>query len=237
GEVKIRESFSVVINARISQQGTAGPYRFKNDPIFSDSGELVYIFHYLLDRRGRTDGKETFDKIAESSLDVICSIDAEGYFQTVNTAVERLWGYRADYLQGKFFMDFVYAPDSEETKSRGLELREGRNLRFFENRILCKNGNHMSMIWSAKWDQEDKLYYCIGKDATEKKKTELEMQLMIDNTDESFILLDKSLMITAYNLRFFRLYKEYFGKELKKNAAILDYSITDDRSHLLEIYK
>ncbi len=211
---------------------------FTITPILSEAGEISYIFLCFEEPRNTPlKGPGTVEKIAESSLDVICGIDDEGRFLTVNTAAERLWGYPVNFLPGRKFLDFVYEPDIETTMKSGLAVKEGKNLRFFENRIVCKNGKHMTMVWSAKWDEEDRVFYCIGKDATEKKKAEFEMQLMIDNTDEAFVLLDKNLLITAYNRVFFRLYKHFFGKEIKKEVSILEYAIADNQSHLLHIYE
>lgn len=42
---------------------------------------------------------------------------------------------------------------------------------------------------------------------TDQKRTEEEMKLLINNTEESFILLDKDLKIVSFNNQFQNLYK------------------------------
>lgn len=215
----------------------------ENIPIVADSGEIKYIYHCLADSPPQAftpspaeESRGALNKIMESSLDVICVIDEEGKFVNVSTAAERLWGYSPDFLLGRNCMEYVYKPDHESSTRAGMVVKAGRDMNFFENRIICKDGNHMPMIWSAKWDATDKLFYCVAKDATEKKKTELEMKLMIHNTDESFILLDNELKIVAYNQIFYQLYEEYFGKAIKKGVSIFDYGVAGNKAHLWAIY-
>ncbi len=255
-DLYLRSSFEKVIDEKLvskadwpeqtasHQKVNERSFCAESRPIVSDAGDLQYILISIVESDTATrhlhysqTNKRFLEKILESSLDVICSIDEEDSFVAINAAAERLWGYSPDYLLGKKYADFVYPPDLEKTKTISLAVREGKDLRFFENRIICKNGKHMTMIWSAKWEPDHKLFYCIAKDATEKKNAELEMQLMIDNTDESFVLLDKNLFITAYNQLFFNRYKEHFGKEIRKGTSILDYSVSGDHSHLLLLYK
>lgn len=110
--------------------------------------------------------------ILDSSLDVICSFDEEGRFAHVNSASERIWGYKPQELLGKKYMDFVFHDDVENTIKADIDIRNGKPVTMFENRYIHKNGSIISMLWSAKWDDEYKLSYCIARDATEKKNLE-----------------------------------------------------------------
>ncbi|MEX2600791.1 MAG: PAS domain S-box protein [Balneolaceae bacterium] len=74
-------------------------------------------------------------------------------------------------------------------------------------------------------------------DSTDLKQARLEMELLIDNTDESFILMDKDLRILSFNTQFDRLYQDYFGKKVRKGESILDYARTDRREKVRKIYE
>ena len=111
-------------------------------------------------------------KLLNSSLDVICSIDEEGKFVIINSAAKNVWGYEPDELSGIYYMDLVVEEDKPKTIDAATRIMAGVNMTNFENRYLCKDGSVKHILWSARWDDEEKLMYCIAKDATEKKQAE-----------------------------------------------------------------
>ncbi len=72
---------------------------------------------------------------------------------------------------------------------------------------------------------------------SERKKAESEMLLLINNTEESFILLNNNLEIVSFNNQFRTLYKEYFGIEIRKGESILYYAQPDRKEIAADIYK
>lgn len=111
-------------------------------------------------------------KIMDASLDVICSIDLDGCFVKVSKAAEAVWGYTADELKGRKYIDMVFAGDHEKTNAASAEIMSGVAMTNFENRYVRKDGMLVPVLWSAKWDEHDQLMYCIAKDASEKKHLE-----------------------------------------------------------------
>ena len=111
-------------------------------------------------------------KIVDSSLDVICTINDEGRFVTVSAASERVWGYKPNELTGKKCIDFVFENDKEITLKTNTEIISGKPVTMFENRYVHKNGSIVTVLWSCRWDDKDKLSYCVAKDATERKRLE-----------------------------------------------------------------
>jgi PAS domain S-box-containing protein len=112
------------------------------------------------------------NKILDFSLDLICSYNEEGTFVRVNTASEYILGYKPEELIGKKYMDFIFHDDAENTINADIDIRSGVQLTMFENRYIHKNGNIVPLLWSAVWDDECNMSYCIAKDTTEKKKLE-----------------------------------------------------------------
>lgn len=112
------------------------------------------------------------NKILDSSFDIICSFDEKGRFVQVSNASESIWGYKPLKLIGKCFMDLVYPEDAENTINATNDMRSGELAIMFENRYIHKNGTIVSMLWSAIWDDNYKLSYCIAKNVTEKKSLE-----------------------------------------------------------------
>ncbi len=112
------------------------------------------------------------NKIMDSSLDVICTIDEEGKFSNVSKATESVWGYKPHELIGKKYIDLVFADDVETTLQVATDIVNGKPVTVFENRYTRKNGSIVPIMWSARVDDDTKMMYCIAKDATEKKKLE-----------------------------------------------------------------
>lgn len=119
--------------------------------------------------------QQTFNdlnRILDSSLDVICSFDEEGRFVSANAASESLLGYKPEELIGKSFIDFIYLEDIEKTNKAITTIKGGMPVTIFENYYIHKDGRIVPVLWSSRWDKKDKLFYCIAKDASDKKDLE-----------------------------------------------------------------
>ncbi len=112
------------------------------------------------------------NKIVDSSLDVICTIDAEGKFLNVSKASKEMWGYDPHELIGNVFMDLVFEEDVEKSIATANEMITGKNIQLFENRYVHKNGKLVSVLWSTHFDEQLGLLYCVAKDITEQKRLE-----------------------------------------------------------------
>jgi len=112
------------------------------------------------------------NKIMDSSLDVICVVDVNGYFKKVSAACEVVFGYKAEELVGKLIFDFVYPEDRDKTVQSAERVMTGNNSPNFTNRYVRKDGSLVDIEWSARWNANDKMRYGIARDVTEKKRIE-----------------------------------------------------------------
>ncbi|MBC8053371.1 MAG: PAS domain S-box protein [Sphingobacteriaceae bacterium] len=115
-------------------------------------------------------------RILDSSLDLICTFDTEGNFVSVSKASENLLGYSCDEMSGKSCGMFLHPSDAEITSKMAADLLNGAELTNFENRYIHKNGSIVTVVWSGKWIAEDQLFYCVGRNAAERKKQEDEIK-------------------------------------------------------------
>jgi PAS domain S-box-containing protein len=124
------------------------------------------------------------NSILDSSLDVICSIDENGKFVSINAASEYIWGYKPVELIGAKYMDYVLHDDINKTITANTKIRSGSPVTTFENHYIHKDGSSIPTLWSSRWDDKNKLFYSTAKNATEKKKLErafeIERQRFID---------------------------------------------------------
>lgn len=81
-------------------------------------------------------------------------------------------------------------------------------------------------------------YTCIvANDISERKMAEQETVLMLNNTEESFVLVDTNLKIISFNAKCEKFYKEHFKQDLKKGTCLLDYIVPERREISAKIYQ
>jgi len=76
----------------------------------------------------------------------------------------------------------------------------------------------------------------ILNDITERRKSEEEMTLLLDNTEESFVLIDKELRIVSFNKKFENNIEYYFKVDVLKGANILKFAQEERRGVVKGIY-
>ncbi|HEX8461551.1 MAG TPA: PAS domain S-box protein, partial [Segetibacter sp.] len=135
------------------------------------------------------------EKIMDSSLDIICSINHKGRFVNVSSAAKLIWGYDPGELAGIKYMDLVFSPDKEHTRKVATGIIRGVPVTMFENRYIKKDGTTVPLLWSAKWDNEARMMFCIAKDATEKKRMEAAFNSEKQRLHELFIHAPASVAV------------------------------------------
>ncbi|MEP2278203.1 PAS domain S-box protein [Maribacter sp.] len=153
------------------------------DLMYNKEGETAGITCFskditseVLSQQVLISAKEEMQKIMDTSLDIICTIDQEGYFLSVNQASKAIWGYDPKDIIGTNYIELVHEDDKPSTKNSAANASSGKKVFNFENRYIHKNGHVVPMLWSSNWDEKEGVYYCIAKDNTEKKKAELELE-------------------------------------------------------------
>ncbi|WP_020527739.1 PAS domain-containing sensor histidine kinase [Flexithrix dorotheae] len=162
----------------ITNKGKRLELNITNMPIVVD-GEIVGVYGIARDitEHKKADlelkqSQENLQKIMDHSLDIICTIDREGLFKQISPASEKILGYSPKELVGIPYISLVYEEDREITTKAAEEIAAGISTTNFMNRYVRKDGRLVPIIWSVYWDNEDELFYCIARDATEKKKAE-----------------------------------------------------------------
>jgi PAS domain S-box-containing protein len=63
------------------------------------------------------------------------------------------------------------------------------------------------------------------------------LSLIINNTEEAFVVLDKDLVINSFNKKFYSLYQKYFGIEVEEGKSIFIYAQANRIELLKKIYQ
>ena len=147
-------------------------------------------------------------KLFDSAPDLISITDAEGKWIHVNSASLTLLGYRPDELVGHMCTEYIVEEDRELTEGIQALLMSNKSAITFENRYYRKDGSIIPLIWSARWDAEEQLYFCMAKDASKIKATEEELRqfsMIVQQTKNMVILTDAEGKITWVNEAFTRI--------------------------------
>lgn len=119
-----------------------------------------------------------------TSQDLMCIANTEGFFERVNPRFEEVLGYAKDELLSNPFITFVHPDDHKSTIKEVEKLGEGRPTVNFSNQYRKKDGEYVWLEWTAA-PYKNKIY-AIARDVTEKQKlvTELttEKEQFIDLT-------------------------------------------------------
>lgn len=126
------------------------------------------------------------NKILDSSLDVICTINGDGEFVTVSAAAKNVWGYSPEELKGIEFIHLVYGDDVDITSKVAKKIISGIQMPIFENRYVHKSGRLVPMLWSVNWDEDLELMFCVAKDVTDKKRLEKAVENQRDQFYDMF---------------------------------------------------
>jgi len=106
------------------------------------------------------------NRFFESSVDMLCIANYDGYFVKVNPAFERLLGYTQEELFSRKINEFVYEEDKEATQRIREAIHNDEPLISFQNRYVRKSGELVWLSWSAVPVVEDRLVYAIAKNIT-----------------------------------------------------------------------
>ncbi|MCP3919777.1 MAG: PAS domain S-box protein [bacterium] len=125
-------------------------------------------------------GQGLFERIVESTVDLVTVVDQSGCFLYVNGAAERAYGISPKQCIGRSAMDFVLAEDRERTElalADGLQDPNGAMFSF-ENRQVGGSDGVRTYQWTiTRHDAEaGAVFMSIARDVTEARESDLALQ-------------------------------------------------------------
>jgi PAS domain S-box-containing protein len=114
------------------------------------------------------------------SIDMLCVLAFNGYFQRLSASWETTLGFTRAELMAKPFIEFVHPDDRERTLGQNRQVRGGGQARSFENRYLCKDGSFRWLLWNSTRDAEQQLIYAVARDVTERKRADEERERLVE---------------------------------------------------------
>jgi diguanylate cyclase (GGDEF)-like protein/PAS domain S-box-containing protein len=106
-------------------------------------------------------------------LDTVCVVDVHDKFVYVSASCERIFGYTQDEMLGRKMTDLVHPDDLQATIEKANEVMSGKQLPYFTNRYLRKDGSTVHIMWSARWSESDQLRIAVARDISSSVRSEI----------------------------------------------------------------
>ncbi|MCU7550957.1 PAS domain S-box protein [Chitinophagaceae bacterium LB-8] len=145
-------------------------------------------------------------RLFDSLLSVVFAIDIDGNFVYVSKSSFSISGYLPEELMGTSYLDLILEEDKEKTQDYFRKQIYSQDIPNFENCLIRKDGVHIHISWTGRWDAKDKMFYCVVSDISEKKAAELQKQQyqvdmlnILERISDSFFSVDKNWIVTYRN--------------------------------------
>lgn len=168
---------------------------------------------------------QKYKALMDISISAIFLTRPTGEIVEVNNAAEKMFGYTEAELI-KIGEKGIF---DHSAKAIHVKMAERKEKGKAQGELIGirKNGEKFQVEFTSTvftdLNKEEFIYTLIN-DISERKKSEQEMSSMINNTDESFILLNKELIIVNFNRQFQQLFKTYLGADVEKGNHLLNYA-------------
>jgi PAS domain S-box-containing protein len=120
------------------------------------------------------------DRLFTLSPDLIVVAGFDGSWKRVNPAFETRLGYTESEALARPYLDFVHPDDRDRSEAEAARALGLGTILVFENRMVCKDGSHRWIEWTATPVPEERVLYGVGRDVTERRQAETEVERLAD---------------------------------------------------------
>lgn len=157
--------------------------------------------------------------VIRNAPEVICTIDADGNFVSMNPASLKMWGYDPKELIGGSYLALVVAEDVQKTIDSAAGNMFGRELTGFESRYRHKDGSIISLMWTSHWSEDEQLMFAVAHDITARKRSEDELRNFAVQLKRSNAELQDFASVASHDLQEPLRKIQAFGDRLKNKCG------------------
>jgi PAS domain S-box-containing protein len=157
-------------NHRLRQQLQHSEDRFQASIAATDAAVEREFRATSIDRQIAADRDR--NRFFDLSIDLLAVGNFAGYFERVNPAWEKVFGYTATALMAEPYLNFIHPDDRAKTIVAAQNISTDKSVNSLENRYRCQDGSYRWLLWNAMPCMDVGLFYAIGRDITELKQTE-----------------------------------------------------------------
>lgn len=136
------------------------------------------------------------DRLFRLSGDLLAIGTLEGQLTQVNPAWTEALGWPKEEIENNYALKLLHPDDFERSKRTGIAIRNGENIRDFENRLLCKDGSYRWICWNTYPFLELQQVFSIGRDITDAKLA----KQGLDELEERLQFISESLNLGYWDL-------------------------------------
>lgn len=167
----LRDSLTrLAAKAREVLRGPARAAESQGNLLDDLSASMRQIEHSLVESR------TTEQTLLRNVVDVICIIDINLNFISVNPSVERAWGYKPEELVGKNLSAFTSEAEGELLLRLVAQSEKSIEQIIFETTLRTRDGSTLDLLWSAHWSASEGGLFCVAHDITQRKSVERKLQ-------------------------------------------------------------
>ncbi|MBC7817878.1 MAG: PAS domain S-box protein, partial [Planctomycetaceae bacterium] len=196
----------------LHKSGRVVPIHLSVSLVRDASGQPLHFVAMIQDITARKEAEQERNLFFGHSLTPMCVFGYDGYIKSLNSAVESTFGHTREELLSKQFLDLIHPDDRERSADEVRRIIAGATSREFELRGLCKDGSYKWIAWDTVPNEEQKAFYAIGHDVTDRHRTEEALaeserfaRSTLDALSAHIAILDESGIILATN----RVWREF----------------------------
>ncbi|MBA4074729.1 MAG: hypothetical protein C0508_06780 [Cyanobacteria bacterium PR.023] len=110
--------------------------------------------------------------VLENVADIVCSLDRQLIFSSINEAVIDMWRYEVEDIIGRRAVDLFDESERNEARAKLLQAIEEKGSQRFDVKVIKANGTICESAWSATWSDDEQLLYCVIQDVGARKQLE-----------------------------------------------------------------
>ncbi|WP_172822824.1 PAS domain S-box protein [Paramagnetospirillum marisnigri] len=154
------------------------------------------------------------ERFFELSSDLLCVVDAQGYFQRLSNSWNQLLGFELKELIGQAFMDLVHPDDRAATLIAMDRQLTGRRIINFTNRYRTRSGDYRYLSWRSTPTEDDGLIFAVARDVTDEVRQQrrlsddqVRLRAIMDTIPDLVFIKNSTFRYTGCNKPF----EEFIG--------------------------
>ncbi len=166
---------------RLSENARLLSQRQKLLPAMSNTGSFGKLDQLLhLTAAGVESALLKEREVFENAADLICIIDENGNFVSINPIVERMLGSQPSDLIGRQVNMLAQVEQSLLIDEYIRDAIQAREMKRFDVRLQSLGGTVIETRWSCIWSESQRRLFCVAHDVTEEKAIEVLKQDFAD---------------------------------------------------------
>jgi PAS domain S-box-containing protein len=146
------------------------------------------------------------ERFFDLSLDLLAIIDRAGKLSQSNAAWNRLLGWSASARAELGFLELVAPEDRQQAEAALAEIWAGAGGGELEVRVRTVNGGLRWVNWNLRSIPEEASIYLVGRDVTERKRSQREVEGLLESAPDASCVIDESGTIVRVNAQLERMF-------------------------------